>query len=426
MKLRHDLAALLPRLPDGDVPQFCAFYEKYAAHLPAIASGLYDRLDAADQARFLVWFLKRWARIDLVNPVERHLYDTTIERLRSEPRAPVPLGDKTYRLRDLRSQGHDFKMLGYDWWLGAHDILYDQYQKGDVRLRPDDVIIDGGAFIGDTAVYFHHLLGGRCQIHSFELLDENLALLVHNLERNGVRDEQVVLNKLALAERSGDEISVATGATQGSTSMFGAASGSDRVQTISLDDYVMHLGLSRVDFIKMDIEGAETQALAGARHTIQHFKPRLAICLYHRWNDVFTVPQAIHATGVDYRFAFKWVQLRNGWEAILLATPATPEAGATAGSGAGPGARALPDPGGVSDAPGDALADALAVLSRTCSRQAARLESLRRAGPAAARDARAAGPSEGATGAGNEAAADSGADADGIAVDASAAAALSA
>lgn len=47
MKLRHDLAALLPRLPDGDVPRFCAFYEKYAAHLPAIAGGPHDRLDAA-------------------------------------------------------------------------------------------------------------------------------------------------------------------------------------------------------------------------------------------------------------------------------------------------------------------------------------------------------------------------------------------
>ena len=82
MKLRHDLAALLPRLGDDDIHKFCVFYEKYAPHLPAIATSLYDRLSAADQARFVVWILKRWARIDLVNAVERGLYAATIERVK--------------------------------------------------------------------------------------------------------------------------------------------------------------------------------------------------------------------------------------------------------------------------------------------------------------------------------------------------------
>lgn len=322
MKLRNDLAALLPRLRDDDLYKFCVFYEKYAPHLADIASGVYDRLCTVDQSRFLLWFLKRWAKIDLVNPIERQLYDATIERLRTEPRPVEELNGVPYRLRDMTSQGYDFKMLGYDWWLGAHDIRYGQYEHGDIQLQPDDVIIDAGAFIGDTGVYFHHKLGGRCRIHSFELLDENLALLVHNFERNGVRPGvDVVINKLALADKTGEEIVIADGATQGSTSIFGKSAQGSRVQTITLDDYVMRLGLEKVDFIKMDIEGAELQALHGARHTIHHFKPKLAICLYHKWNDAFTLPQAIHATGVDYSFTFKWVQLKDGWEAILLAIP---------------------------------------------------------------------------------------------------------
>jgi FkbM family methyltransferase len=322
MKLRNDLASLLPRLNGDDLYKFCVFYEKYAPHLADIASGVYDRLSATDQARFLVWFLKRWAKIDLVNPIERQLYDATIERLRTEDRPVEELNGKPYLVRDMKSQGYDFKMLGYDWWLGAHDIRYGQYEQGDVQLAEGDVIIDAGAFIGDTGVYFHHKLRGQCQVHSFELLDENLALLVHNFERNGVRPGvDVVINKLALADKTGEEIVIADGATQGSTSIFGKSAGGSRVQTITLDDYVMRLGLEKVDFIKMDIEGAELQALTGARHTIQHFKPKLAICLYHKWNDAFTLPQAIHATGVDYSFTFKWVQLKDGWEAILLAIP---------------------------------------------------------------------------------------------------------
>ncbi len=351
MKLRHDLAALLPRLQEEDIYRFCTFYDKYAPHLPAIASGLYDRLGTADQARFLLWFLKRWAKIDLVNPVERGLYAATIESVKSEPREVVTLNGSSYHLRDFASQGFDFQLLGYDWFLGVHDVLYDQYEQGDVQLAPDDVIIDAGAFIGDTAVFFHHKLAGRCQIHSFELLDENLALLVHNFERNGVRDDQIVLNRLALTDRSGDEIVIADGASQGSTSIFGRAAQGQKVMTVTLDDYVVHCRLQRVDFIKMDIEGSELLALKGAQQTIRHFRPKLAICLYHKWDDAFTLPQAILATGVDYAFSFKWVQLSDGWEAVLLAVPAAP------------GKVAAVQPAAAADG-ADALAAAMAVLSK--------------------------------------------------------------
>jgi FkbM family methyltransferase len=351
MKLRDDLASILPRLRDEDIHKFCSFHEKYAPHLGLISSGLYDRLSVADQARFLQWFLKRWAKIDIVNAVERGLYDATLDRARTEDRPVLELGGKPYRLRDFKSQGFDFQLLGYDWFLGVHDVLYDQYQQGEVRLAEDDVIIDAGAFIGDTAVYFHHRLGGRCRIHSFELLDENLALLLHNLERNGVRDDQIVLNKLALTDKSGDEIVIADGASQGATSIFGQGAKGQRVQTVTLDEYVVRMGLERVDFIKMDIEGAEVMALKGARQTIAHFKPKLAICLYHKWDDAFTVPQAILACGVDYAFTFKWVQLRDGWEAVLLATPKA-------------GAASLPQPMSPLAQAADPLADALGVLTR--------------------------------------------------------------
>jgi len=358
MTLLTDLAAVLPRLGDGDIARFCAFHETYAPHFDEISSLLYERLPAADRERFVLWMLKRWAKIDLVNPIERHLYDATIHHLRHEERPPEELDGRTYRLRDMRAQGYDFRMLGYDWWLGAHDIRYGQYEHGDNGPRPDDVIIDAGAFIGDTAVYFHHKLQGQCHVHSFELLDENLALLVHNLERNGVADDRVTVNRFALADRTGDEITIADGATQGSTSIFGRSGRGAVVQTITLDDYVMSLGLQRVDFIKMDIEGAEVPALKGATQTIRHFRPRLAICLYHQWDDVVRVPRVLREIGVPYRYGFKWVQLKDGWEAILHAVPMEP--GSEAGAGAlAPAARTA-----------DPMAEAFAALCQAYRRRA--------------------------------------------------------
>lgn len=375
MKLRHDLAAVLPQLHDDGIHKFCVFYEKYAPHLPVIATGLYDRLRPADQERFILWFLKRWAKIDLVNAVERGLYTATIERLKGEDRPEVTLEGGTYRLRDFNSQGFDFKLLGYDWVVGAHDVLYNQYEQGEVSLSPDDVIIDAGAFIGDTAVLFHRKLGGRCQIHSFELLDENLALLLHNLERNGLGDAQIVVNKLALTDKTGEEIVISAGSSEGATSIFGKSAQGDRVQTVTLDDYVVLMSLARVDFIKMDIEGSEVMALKGARETIRLFKPKLAICLYHKWDDAFTIPQLIHSFGVDYDFTFKWVQLTDGWEAVLLATPVAPGSPPV-----DPSTREAP-------AQPDRLAEALAVLTRAYVKKLAPLSTQAGLNPGSPADA---------------------------------------
>jgi FkbM family methyltransferase len=366
MTLREDLASVLAHLDSRDLSRFCSFYQKYAPHLGDIDRDLYTHLEAADQRRFVQWMLKRWARIDLVSKVERGLYDATIERVKGEDRPSEALNGTAYRLRDFASQGHGFKLLGYDWFLGVHDVEYNQYEHGDVALAPGDVIIDAGAFIGDTAVFFHHKLEGRCEVHSFELLDENLALLLNNLERNGVEDGRVVVNKLALTDTTGDEIVIAAGASQGSTSIFGKSTGGDRVQTVTLDDYVVLCGLKRVDFIKMDIEGSEVPALRGAVQTIRHFRPKLAICLYHKWDDAFTIPRLIQSCGVDYAFSFKWVQLSEGWEAVLLATPMTEAIAARRAKAS----RARPTT--------DPLEGALAALTRAHAAQCEQIDALAR------------------------------------------------
>ena len=68
------------------------------------------------------------------------------------------------------------------------------------------------------------------------------------------------------------------------------------IDTIALDK------LPSVDFIKMDIEGSELAALRGAEGSIRRWRPRLAISLYHRPEDFFTIPAWIDSLGVGYRF----------------------------------------------------------------------------------------------------------------------------
>ncbi|MDL5367385.1 FkbM family methyltransferase [Xanthomonas sp. NCPPB 2654] len=319
MNFLSDLQHAGAALDTEDAARFAALLDTYRPHAEHISSGVYERLSTDERARFVLWFLKRWGKIDRIEPTERERYNVVVQRSFAE-HGRERIGDGEYVLRRYADAGHDFALLGYDWFTGVHDIHFDQYAAPGFDVRPGDVIIDGGAFIGDTAVLFHAKTGGDCQIHAFELLDENLVLLQRNLDLNGIAGN-VVANKYALGDRSGVELSIALTRLQASMSLMYA--GEIKVSMIKLDDYVRERGLSRVDFIKLDIEGAEIPALEGARETIERFRPRMALCLYHKWDDVLTIPAFLDSLNVDYDYRFKWVQLKLGTEAVILLTPKT-------------------------------------------------------------------------------------------------------
>jgi FkbM family methyltransferase len=72
----------------------------------------------------------------------------------------------------------------------------------------------------------------------------------------------------------------------------------------SIDSLVESLSLPRVDFIKMDIEGAECKALAGARQTLVKWKPRLAICTYHLPGDPSNIAALVRSIRPDYQMRY--------------------------------------------------------------------------------------------------------------------------
>jgi hypothetical protein len=73
------------------------------------------------------------------------------------------------------------------------------------------------------------------------------------------------------------------------------------VPLTTIDKIVAELSLPRVDFIKMDVEGAEVRAIAGAQATMARFKPRLAIAAEHKPDDEFTIPAAVRGVRADYQ-----------------------------------------------------------------------------------------------------------------------------
>ncbi|MBC7511992.1 MAG: FkbM family methyltransferase, partial [Ferruginibacter sp.] len=70
--------------------------------------------------------------------------------------------------------------------------------------------------------------------------------------------------------------------------------------TVSIDDFVRLNKIEKVDFIKMDIEGAEPLALKGSIETIKRFRPKLAIATYHSMKDFVNIPDWILHLDLGY------------------------------------------------------------------------------------------------------------------------------
>lgn len=198
-----------------------------------------------------------------------------------------------------------------------HDFYYNQYQTENFQAESGDIIIDAGAFVGDTALLYTINTAKNCEVHSFELIEESIVLMKENLQLNNI-SHLVKINQLALSDKSNKTVRINKVAHRAGSSIFGSDEG-EPIQTISIDDYTMQNNIERVDLIKMDIEGAEKQALIGSTRVIKRHKPKLAICLYHKPSDIFEIPETILNIDSSYKFDFKWVELNSGYEAVLFA-----------------------------------------------------------------------------------------------------------
>ena len=81
------------------------------------------------------------------------------------------------------------------------------------------------------------------------------------------------------------------------------------VDQITIDEFVKRNNISRVDFIKADIEGAERLMLEGAQETLKKFAPKLALCTYHLPDDKEVMTELILKANPNYKIEYKWKKL---------------------------------------------------------------------------------------------------------------------
>ncbi len=211
---------------------------------------------------------------------------------------------------------------GYLGYSLTTTFVVGQYQYAPhVTVGEGDIFLDCGACYGETAVWA--LSKGARKVYSFEPNEGHYALLEKNAAQMGT--DRMVPLKYGIGKADGELWIREDGA--GSRIVDSREKADYAVRITSLDSFCAKNGVIP-DFIKMDIEGAELDALRGAEETIRRHRPKLAVCLYHGLEDMWTIPLFIHSLGAGYSF---WCRKNDPkYEFVLYAAAKGPQGRASA------------------------------------------------------------------------------------------------
>ncbi len=188
-----------------------------------------------------------------------------------------------------------------------------------INITEKEIYVDGGANIGDTAEEFIDLMGGTNEdykIYSFEPDPQSYEAATKNLSQYS----NVEVFPYALSSHKTElKFANAQGVDGVSSHITTSDTNSITVQATSLDLFFADKPQDEwPTIIKLDIEGAEKEALLGAENIIKAKKPQLIICAYHKPEDMYELPQAILKLRDDYKLTF-WQIGTSFWDMILYA-----------------------------------------------------------------------------------------------------------
>ena len=173
--------------------------------------------------------------------------------------------------------------------------------------------IDGGAYIGDSALIYEIFYQPR-KIYAFEPELENFNDIFLTIKMNNLK-KVIPINK-GLGDKE-EKLKICRGGPISNIKKDGI----QNVNMITIDSYVFNNNLN-VGLIKLYVEGFELNALRGAKNTIKKFKPVLLIAIYHNGEQFFKTIQYIQKITLDYKFIIKKLDPSSPiYEIELIAWP---------------------------------------------------------------------------------------------------------
>ncbi len=174
------------------------------------------------------------------------------------------------------------------------------YGTGPQDVQKGDIVLDCGANVG---VFTREALDrGASKVIGIEPAPENLEAYRRNFKDEIAAGRVVVYPKGVWDKDDVLTLHVDPKNTAADTFVINLKNKTDSIQVplTTIDKLVQELKLERVDYIKMDIEGAEPNALRGAHDTIAKYKPRISISAYHQPDHPVVIPAIIRETRPDY------------------------------------------------------------------------------------------------------------------------------
>lgn len=182
-------------------------------------------------------------------------------------------------------------------WLRQSEWTKQYFDEDIMKPHEHEVFIDGGVYDFQSSLDFIDWCGGCYDaIYAFEADSHGYQASLNRMKTEPKLDaERVHLLRAALWKKN-DTLKFAEGL--GASSRVGDWDKTVEVDAMSIDSV---LNGAPVSFIKLDIEGSELSALQGAETSIKKYKPRLAICVYHKLDDIIEIPLYIHSLVPEYK-----------------------------------------------------------------------------------------------------------------------------
>jgi len=176
----------------------------------------------------------------------------------------------------------------------SNDEVY-SYDEINFDVEEGDVVLDCGANSSNgelNALYFSKKVGKNGKVYAFEPIPRIYEELLEDIKNYG----NIIAIKMGLSNKKQktyfQDLGIGSKISE---------NGNIEVELTTIDDFVRENNIPKVDFMKMDIEGAELDALKGAINTIKTFKPKLAICVYHKPEHFYEIPQFIKSIVPEYK-----------------------------------------------------------------------------------------------------------------------------
>ncbi len=173
------------------------------------------------------------------------------------------------------------------------------------------VIVDGGAFTGDSARLFLTVFPDADLLLAAEPDPTSFSKLI-----SSTTDKRIVPINAALSSSNG-ETSFSASSSKGS----GITGNAKRSRQITVNEKTIDTLLSerKCDLLKLDVEGNEREALVGAEYTVKRYNPCLIISLYHRTDDLFDIPRMIKDYSPEYSLFLRRPFCVPMWDLNLFA-----------------------------------------------------------------------------------------------------------